>query len=103
METLSQKLLTYFNKNTSNAQCFMQGYKTSDFDGNFPSVRTEILNEYGGEDQGSDYYSIWEFSEKDETVILKFQGWYASHYGSEFREVFEVKAVHVQRVEYQKI
>lgn len=46
---------------------------------------------HGGEDEGSDYYSVYGFTKDDETVFIQFQGWYASYHGAEFEEYFEVE------------
>lgn len=40
---------------------------------------------FGGEDQGSDYYCIWKFTKSASDTYVKFYGWYASHYGSEYQ------------------
>ena len=43
------------------------------------------VDSYGGEDMGSDYWSVYSFTKDNEEVFVKFYGWYASHYGSEYR------------------
>lgn len=48
---------------------------------------------YGGEEQGRDYYSVYKFTRGDEEVAIKFYGWYASHYGSEYEGYSLVKPV----------
>jgi hypothetical protein len=40
---------------------------------------------YGGEDMGSDYWCVYSFSKDNETLFIKFYGWYASHVGSEYQ------------------
>ena len=42
----------------------------------------EFMDNYGGEDMGSDFWAVWRFGGE---VFVKFYGWYASHYGSEYR------------------
>lgn len=54
-------------------------------------VEFKNVDSYGGEEQGRDYWSVWEFSRKDEVVRFKFEGWYASYQGAEFEHVYEVK------------
>ena len=44
----------------------------------------EVVDQYGGEDQGSDYWTVWKFSKDNEECFVKFHGWYASHYGSDY-------------------
>lgn len=53
----------------------------------------KFVDRYGGEDQGSDYWSVYSFSDGSEVVFIQFQGWYASYDGSTFEEFYEVKAV----------
>lgn len=53
----------------------------------------ECVDNYGGEEQGREYWWIWKFVRGEESCAIKFDGWYASHYGSEFEEFFEVKPV----------
>jgi hypothetical protein len=40
---------------------------------------------YGGEDQGSDYWCVWKFTKGNEECFVKFYGWYASHYGTDYK------------------
>lgn len=47
--------------------------------------------QYGGEDMGSNYYSIYSFVKDVETIYVKFDGWYASHCGSDFDKWFFVE------------
>lgn len=54
-------------------------------------VTYKNIDQYGGEDRGSDFYTVWEFTRDDETVWFKFQGWYQSYEGATFERVFEVK------------
>lgn len=65
-------------------------------------IRFEQKDHYGGEDQGSDYWTVYEFSNKTETVLIKFKGWYASHVGSEFDEFYAVEGKTKTVVEYEK-
>lgn len=47
-------------------------------------IKAEVVDSYGGEDQGSEYYHVWKFTMDDETVFARFDGTYASHYGTDF-------------------
>lgn len=49
-----------------------------------------VETQYGGEDMGSEYYTVWKFTKGDETCYFKFNGWYQSYHGADFNEVFEV-------------
>ena len=55
------------------------------------NIQFQYEASYGGEGQGDDYWSVYSFSRDDETVYVKFSGWYASYNGSEFSEWFFVK------------
>ena len=63
-------------------------------------VAYTLVADHGGEDQGSDYYSVYEFSKGDEIVLVKFQGWYASFDGAEYHHWSFVTPKKVERVEY---
>lgn len=56
-------------------------------------ITYECVDNYGGEDCGREYYWIWQFTRGDEKVAIRFDGWYASHYGSEYEQWFVVKEV----------
>lgn len=45
----------------------------------------EVVDQYGGEDQGSDYWCVWKFNKDNEECFVKFYGWYASHYGVDYQ------------------
>lgn len=47
------------------------------------------VDSYGGEDQGSDFYSVILIrnpDNHDEQYYIKFQGWYASYNGAEYED-----------------
>lgn len=69
---------------------------------NAARISFEEKAHYGGEDQGSDYWTVYEFSNKTETVLIKFTGWYASHVGSEYEEFYVVEGKTKTVVEYEK-
>lgn len=56
-------------------------------------INFELVDRYGGEDQGSDYWSVYSFSDGMQVVFIKFDGWYASYDGSTYEEFYEVQAV----------
>jgi hypothetical protein len=58
---------------------------------------------FGGEGQGDDYWSVYSFSSGDSKVFVKFQGWYQSYTGSEYREWFFVEPKQVQVTQYEQI
>lgn len=55
-------------------------------------IKFEHVDNYGGEGQGEDYWSVYKFSSVDNEVVhVKFDGCYASYYGSEFNSWFFVE------------
>lgn len=94
MLTLKQKLTDYLNLN---AAAFLHEEDTKwldlevPFEESMPGVGAWVIARYGGEDQGSDYWTVWKFTEGSESVLFKFSGWYASHYGSEYEDYQEVQ------------
>jgi hypothetical protein len=48
-------------------------------------ISWQVEDSYGGEDQGSDYWCVWKFSKDNEECFVKFYGWYASHYGTDYQ------------------
>ena len=46
---------------------------------------------YGGEGQGDDYWSVYSFARGDEKIYVQFNGWYASYNGAEFTEWYFVE------------
>jgi len=66
---------------------------------------TELMDNYGGEDQGSTYYAVWKFThgETQEEVLIQFDGWYQSFHGSEYEGFFEVEPYEVTKTEYRRI
>jgi hypothetical protein len=57
---------------------------------------------HGGEGEGEDYWSVYEFKQGSEKVCVKFQGWYASYNGSEFTEWFFVEPKEQMVIVYEK-
>jgi hypothetical protein len=57
------------------------------------NLNFELVDRYGGEDQGSEYWSVYSFSDGMQVVFIKFDGWYASYDGSTYEEFYEVKPV----------
>lgn len=65
-------------------EAFMDGYGPEKlFDNELINVNE--VDRYGGEDQGSEYWSVYSFSKGGEKFFVKFYGWYASHNGSEYQ------------------
>jgi len=120
MSTLREDLLSFFQDEEvtedydNTCDFFMHGGYLEYDDGirNWlaeKQIVAELMEEYGGEDQGSDYWSVWRFERiiktdglMREEVFYKFSGWYASYVGAEFQEVFEVEPVEVVKIEWRK-
>jgi hypothetical protein len=56
-------------------------------------ISFELVDRYGGEDQGTDYWSVYSFTDGMQVVFIKFDGWYASYDGSTYEEFYEVQPV----------
>jgi len=55
-----------------------------------PFGKVELIDEYGGENCGSDYWKVYHFIEHD--VYIRIDGWYQSYHGTEFNNApYEVK------------
>lgn len=65
-------------------------------------ITTKLLDNFGGESEGEDYWSVYSFSTPTETVMVKFQGWYSSYTGSDFTEWFFVEPKQVMVTQYEK-
>lgn len=61
----------------------------------------KTVYQFGGEGCGDDYYTIYHFVTHD--VYIKFAGWYASHYGSEYSNMYEVRPIEVTKIEYKRV
>jgi hypothetical protein len=57
------------------------------------NVSFELLDSYGGEGQGDDFWSVYKFTDNrdGEEVLVKFEGWYASYSGAEYENCFVVQ------------
>lgn len=66
-------------------------------------IRFEHVDNYGGEEQGRDYWSIYAFHDEAHVVYVKFDGWYASYHGSEYEEWFFVEPRQVQVTQFERV
>lgn len=57
------------------------------------NVSFEQIADYGGEDMGSEYWTVYKFTDKatGEEVYIKFDGWYQSYNGAEYTGCFVVQ------------
>lgn len=72
-------LVEYFNKN---------------------NIQYAFVDNYGGEEQGRDYWSVYSFTDGDNVVYVKFKGWYASYVGSEYEEFYFVEPRQVEVTQF---
>lgn len=58
---------------------------------------------YGGEDQGSAYWTVWQFENPatGESVLIRVDGWYQSYNGAEYDRYREVTARQRTIMEYE--
>lgn len=85
--SLKDTLNNFFSENPISAECFMRGYAdriSQDFVESIDASYNEV-DAYGGEDCGSTYYRVYCFQSKGKKIYVKFNGWYASHYGTEYQ------------------
>lgn len=47
-------------------------------------IKTSEVQQHGGEGEGDQYWTVYQFEKNNEIVYVKFEGWYASHYGCEY-------------------
>lgn len=45
----------------------------------------EQVAHFGGEGQGSKFYAVWKITRSGETVYVRFDGYYQSHYGTDYQ------------------
>ena len=58
----------------------------------------KLVDRYGGEGKGDQYWKVYHFI--DHEVYIQFDGWYASHSGSEYEQMFEVTPTEVMEIEW---
>ena len=63
----------------------------------------EVVDSYGGEGMGDEYWSVVRFTKNGESALVKFNGWYASYNGAEYEEWFFVEAREVMVTKYFEI
>jgi len=64
-------------------------------------IKHKFVDSFGGEGQGDSFWSVYSFTKDDETVYVKFDGWYQSYNGAEYDSWFFVKPVQVTVTQYQ--
>ena len=89
MTDFKQLVTDYLNGHRAICEELMYegGYVKDWFQYNNDPFEYKGVDSYGGEDQGSDFYSVILIrnpDDHDEQYYIKFQGWYASYDGAEY-------------------
>lgn len=79
------------------------GYADLDLSGTSISSFEEV-DSYGGEGQGEDYWRVYKFvSISNEVAYVKFNGYYTSYDGADYRNWFFVEPKQVMVTQYFKV
>jgi hypothetical protein len=63
-------------------------------------ITCEVATHHGGEGEGDQYYTVYEFNLNNESVYIKLNGWYQSYHGPEYTGWCYVKPKEVTIIEY---
>ncbi len=66
-------------------------------------INVEYVTQVGGEEEGRDYYSVYNFTKDSETIYIKFQGWYESYSGSEYERFYFTEPTQVMTTVYNEV
>jgi len=79
------------------------GYEYSqEFKDEFAKLgKIEMIEHFGGEGKGDDYYTVYYFEDHD--IYISFDGWYASHHGSEYNDMSEVRPKKVETIKWKAV
>lgn len=84
---LKEKLNEVFSDTNRCESWMYEDYDKDIIDG----VEVKMVQQFGGEGSGDDFYAIYSFDDGNEKVYLKFSGWYASYHGAEFSSKYYVE------------
>ena len=88
MTNFKQQATEYLNNNREICKEMMyEGVYAMDWESDELPFGYKGVDSYGGEDQGSDFYSLILIRNPvnhDEQYHIKFQGWYTSYAGAEY-------------------
>jgi hypothetical protein len=71
---------------------------------NNKGIECKLEDHHGGEGEGEDYWTVWQFTRQgEEAVYVEFQGYYYSYDGSTFQEWFFVEPREVLVTQYFRI
>lgn len=103
MTEFETTLQNFFNSNKDLAPEFMHGDHYEFVQDDHPEltdVKFDLKDNYGGEDMGAEYYSVWQFTKGSEVVFIRFDGYYSSYNGADYQDFKFVKPQLVERIEY---
>lgn len=108
MSTFAQEIIDAIKQHDLENDFFHSEVECDDteltaFNNALPDVTFNQAECHGGEGEGSQFWTVYEFTRNNEKVFIKFDGWYASYVGSEFDSMFQVEPREVMRVEYFQI
>lgn len=63
--------------------------------------KIKCVEQFGGEGKGDEYYTVYHFVDHD--IYISFDGWYASHRGSEYNDMSEVRPKIVEKTEWEAV
>lgn len=99
---LQKVMVEFFNADADFCNTRMQDYVHPMEE--LPSgVSSKKIQSHGGENQGSDFWAVWEFSRGDERVYIKFFGYYASHYGTDYLGFSVVRPFEKTVIDFEEI
>lgn len=116
-EVFTAALLSFFKEQSQLSHEFMNGgildplymrdWVSEDIKEGYTAtgvVKAKLVEHVGGMYEGSTYFSVVKFTnDKGETALLKFDGYYASHYGTDFYDVFAVEPRETTVIAYGKV
>lgn len=93
---------TFFYGDVSPEEC---GYDDDDMNAFKQSLKDagivfEHVDQHGGEGEGDQYWNIYRFTKQDESVLVKFNGYYASYNGADYTDWFFVVPREVMVTQY---
>jgi len=85
--SLKSTLEIIFEELGDGLESMMDQYCSDDLEAalNTQQIVYTVEDRFGGENQGSDYWCVWKFSKDGQECFVKFYGWYASHYGTDYQ------------------
>jgi hypothetical protein len=82
----------------------MESYPSSFVKDLFEETGFELQNiaSHGGEDEGSEYWAVWKFTRGQESVLVRFNGYYQSHCDTQYLGYEFVIPKEVMVIQYKK-